>query len=43
MDVAVTADAVKQLRDLSGAGVMDCKKALDETGGDVERAVKVLR
>jgi elongation factor Ts len=41
--VAVTADAVKQLRDLSGAGVMDCKKALDETGGDVEKAVKVLR
>jgi len=34
---------VKQLRDLSGAGVMDCKKALDETGGDVEKAVKVLR
>jgi elongation factor Ts len=41
--VAVTAEAVKQLRDLSGAGVMDCKKALDETGGDVEKAVKVLR
>jgi elongation factor Ts len=41
--VAVTADAVKQLRDLSGAGVMDCKKALDETGGDLEKAVKVLR
>ena len=41
--MAVTADAVKQLRDLSGAGVMDCKKALDETGGDVEKAVKVLR
>lgn len=42
-DVAVTADMVKQLRDLSGAGVMDCKKALDETGGDVDKAVKVLR
>jgi elongation factor Ts len=41
--VAVTADAVKQLRDLSGAGVMECKKALDETDGDVEKAVKVLR
>ncbi len=41
--MAVTADMVKQLRDLSGAGVMDCKKALDETGGDVDRAVKVLR
>lgn len=39
----VTADAVKQLRDLSGAGVMECKKALDETDGDVEKAVKVLR
>ena len=42
-DVAVTADMVKQLRDLSGAGVMDCKKALDETGGDVDKAVKILR
>ena len=41
--MAVTADAVKKLRDLSGAGVMDCKKALDETSGDVEKAVKVLR
>ena len=41
--MAVTADAVKKLRDLSGAGVMDCKRALDETGGDVEKAVKVLR
>ncbi len=41
--MAVTADAVKQLRDLSGAGVMECKKALDETDGDVEKAVKVLR
>jgi elongation factor Ts len=39
----VTADEVKRLRELSGAGVMDCKKALDEAGGDVDKAVGILR
>ena len=39
----VTADDVKRLRELSGAGVMDCKKALDEAGGDVDKAVTLLR
>ena len=39
----VTADDVKRLRELSGAGVMDCKKALDEAGGDVDKAVALLR
>jgi elongation factor Ts len=39
----ITADQVKQLRDRTGAGMMECKKALAETGGDVERAVDALR
>jgi elongation factor Ts len=34
---------VKQLREKSGAGMMDCKKALTETGGDMEKAVDFLR
>jgi elongation factor Ts len=41
--MAITADAVKQLRDLTGAGFMDCKRVLEETGGDVEKAVELLR
>ena len=41
--MAITADAVKQLRDLTGAGFMDCKRALEETGGDMEKAVELLR
>lgn len=39
----VTLDAVKELREKTGAGVMECKKALSESGGDVERAVDILR
>jgi elongation factor Ts len=39
----ITADMVKALRDQTGAGFMDCKKALVETDGDVEKAVAVLR
>jgi elongation factor Ts len=39
----VTASMVKELRELTGAGMMDCKKALAESGGDVEAAVDVLR
>ncbi len=39
----VTAAAVKELRDRSGAGMMDAKKALTETGGDIEAAVDLLR
>ena len=41
--VAITAALVKQLRDRSGAGMMDCKKALTETAGDMEAAVDWLR
>ncbi len=39
----VSAGQVKELRDLTGAGMMDCKRALEETGGDVEAAQKLLR
>jgi len=39
----ITADAVKELRERTGAGMMDCKNALVETGGDVDAAVGLLR
>jgi elongation factor Ts len=39
----ITAAMVKQLREKSGAGMMDCKKALTETGGDMDKAVDFLR
>src|SRR5690349_2622174 len=39
----ITASAVKELRERSGAGMMDCKKALTETGGDIEAASDWLR
>ena len=42
-DITVTASAVKELRERSGAGMMDCKKALVECGGDIERASDYLR
>jgi len=38
-----TAADVKKLRDLTGAGMMDCKKALEEAGGDFDKAVEILR
>ena len=38
-----TAADVKRLRELTGAGMMDCKKALDEADGDFDKAVEVLR
>lgn len=41
--MAITAAAVKELRERTGAGMMDCKKALGETNGDVEAAVDLLR
>ena len=40
--MAITAAAVKELRERTGAGMMDCKKALNETNGDVEAAVDLL-
>jgi len=39
----ISASDVKALRDRTGAGMMDCKGALDEAGGDMERAVEILR
>jgi len=39
----ITATLVKELREVSGAGMMDCKKALNETGGDMDAAVDWLR
>ncbi len=39
----ISASAVKHLRDITGAGMMDCKKALAETNGDVEAAIEYLR
>ncbi len=41
--MAVTAQEVKALRDRTGAGMMDAKAALQEAGGDVERAIEILR
>ncbi len=41
--MAATAADVKALRDRTGAGMMDCKRALDESEGDVEKAIEILR
>ena len=41
--MAVTAALVKELREMTGAGMMDCKKALTETNGDMDKAVEFLR
>jgi elongation factor Ts len=41
--MAVSLDLVKKLRELSGAGMMDCKQALEEAGGDVDKAYTILR
>ena len=39
----VTADMVRDLRERTGAGMLDCKKALEESGGDAEKAIEILR
>jgi len=41
--MAITAEQVKQLRDKTGAGMMDCKSALTESSGDLDKAVELLR
>ena len=41
--MTITSQMVKELRDKTNAGMMDCKKALTETGGDMEKAVDLLR
>ena len=41
--MAVSPGAVKELRELTGAGMLDCKRALEEAGGDFEKAKEILR
>ncbi len=41
--MAITASQVKELREQSGAGIMECKRALEETGGDVNQAIALLK
>ena len=41
--MSLSPEIIKELREKSGAGMMDCKKALDESGGDVEKAIEWLR
>ena len=41
--MAATTEQIKELRDATGAGVMDCKRALDEAGGDMNRATELIR
>ena len=40
---AISADLVKQLREKTGAGIMDCKTALSDNNGDMEKAIEFLR
>lgn len=41
--MAVTVDQIKALRQMTGAGIMECKEALEETGGDLEKSAELLR
>lgn len=41
--MATSSEQIKQLREQTGAGVLDCKRALDETAGDFDKAIEVLR
>ena len=41
--MSIAADDVKALREKTGVGVLDCKKALEETNGDMEKAIVLLR
>ena len=41
--MAVTASMVKELREMTGAGMMDCKKVLTEANGDIQKAIDLLR
>jgi elongation factor Ts len=43
VSTVISAAQVKELRDRTGAGMMDCKRALEETDGDIEKAVELLR
>lgn len=39
----MTAENIKNLRDMTGAGVMDAKRALEEAGGDIDQAIKIIQ
>jgi len=41
--MSITAEAIKELREKTGVGLMDCKNALREAGGDTEKAIEILR
>jgi elongation factor Ts len=41
--VAITTEAIRQLREKTGAGIMDCRRALEEAGGDAAKAVQILQ
>ena len=41
--MAISASDVKKLRDITGAGMMDCKKALNDANGDMAQAEKILK
>src|SRR5690625_2461769 len=41
--MSISAAQVKELRDRTGAGILECRKALEESGGDLEAAVDILR
>ena len=41
--MSITSSDIKELRNKSGAGMMDCKKALDESNGNIEKAIEWLR
>jgi translation elongation factor Ts len=41
--MAVSSENVKLLREMTGAGMLDCKKALEEANGDIEKAKEILR
>ena len=42
-EIVISASAVKELREQTGVGMMDCKKALTEAEGDFEKAIELLR
>jgi elongation factor Ts len=41
--LAVTVEQIRSLREITGAGIMECKEALEKTGGDQQKAIEVLR
>src|SRR5512147_1187320 len=41
--MAITTDMIKQLRETTGAGILDCRKALEQSNGDIDQAINFLR